>query len=112
MRARNASQRTSPSCQVAQAEGRNAARLDALESRQSRGLFPKCFPGRASGPGFHPPQSGVTFGGAISFRRLLMRKTVLTALTAAALLSGGMLADRAEAMTLAAPSALGVADSS
>jgi len=41
-----------------------------------------------------------------------MRKTVLTALTAAALLSGGMLADRAEAMTLAAPSALGVADSS
>jgi hypothetical protein len=39
-----------------------------------------------------------------------MHKTLLTALAAAALLSGGMLGSRAEAMTLAAPSALGVAD--
>ncbi len=37
-----------------------------------------------------------------------MRKTLLAALAAAALLSGGMLGNRAEAMTLAAPSALGV----
>jgi hypothetical protein len=38
-----------------------------------------------------------------------MRKTLLAALAAAALLSGGVLGNRAEAMTLAAPSALGVA---
>jgi hypothetical protein len=39
-----------------------------------------------------------------------MHKILLTALAAAALLSGGMPGSRAEAMTLAAPSALGVAD--
>jgi hypothetical protein len=38
-----------------------------------------------------------------------MHKTLFAALAAAALLSGGMLGSRAEAMTLA-PSALGVAD--
>ncbi len=42
-------------------------------------------------------------------RKIPMRKTLLTALTAAALLSGGMLGNRAEAMMLAAPSELGVA---
>jgi hypothetical protein len=41
--------------------------------------------------------------------RIKMRKTLLTAVAAAALLSGGMLGNRAEAMTLATPSALGVA---
>jgi hypothetical protein len=39
-----------------------------------------------------------------------MRKTLFASLAAAALLSGGMLGNRTEAMTLAAPSALGVAD--
>jgi hypothetical protein len=38
-----------------------------------------------------------------------MRKTLLTVFAAAALLSGGMLGNRAQAMTLAPPSALGVA---
>ena len=38
-----------------------------------------------------------------------MRKTLFASLAAAALLSGGMLGNRAESMTLAAPSALGVA---
>jgi len=38
-----------------------------------------------------------------------MRKIILTALAAAAILSGGMLGNRAQAMTLATPSVLGVA---
>jgi hypothetical protein len=39
-----------------------------------------------------------------------MRKTLLASLAAATLLSGGMLGNRADAMALAAPSALGIAD--
>jgi len=39
----------------------------------------------------------------------MCNKTLLTALAAATILSGGMLGNRAEAMALAAPSALGVA---
>ncbi len=38
-----------------------------------------------------------------------MCKTLVTALAAATLLSGGLLGNRADAMTLATPSALGVA---
>jgi hypothetical protein len=39
-----------------------------------------------------------------------MRKTLLASLAAAALLSGGTLSNRAEAMALAAPSTLSAAD--
>jgi hypothetical protein len=38
-----------------------------------------------------------------------MRATLLTALAAASILSGGLLATRADAFTLAAPSTLGIA---
>jgi len=41
-----------------------------------------------------------------------MRKTLLASVAAAALLSGGMLGNRADAMALAAPAALGVANTS